>query len=200
MGSQLSIYGNGCYLHLDCFTCPEGDCIGDSIPKSQLRKGLRLGRNRQVNIPLHISFKILNPKCKYCGSEATSKYGFYKRVQRYICKICKRKFKADNNKFHMKVKSEYFDKAINEYDKGRSIRDIRYILKQIIIITPPKQLFTDGLKKSYLPKGTDTGVIVTCLVLQVCLILSVQGRTNVKPDGVFLNCISPYNHISQDVD
>ena len=34
--------------------------------------------------------------CKYCGSEAVSKFGAYKGVQRYWCKACKRKFKADD--------------------------------------------------------------------------------------------------------
>ncbi len=34
--------------------------------------------------------------CKHCGSEAVSKFGTYKGVQRCWCKECKRKFKADD--------------------------------------------------------------------------------------------------------
>jgi len=47
----------------------------------------------------------------------------------------------------MKVKSEYFDKAINEYDKGRSIRDIRYILKQDYNYYPSKATIHRWIKK-----------------------------------------------------
>lgn len=35
--------------------------------------------------------------CKNCGSEAVLKYGSYKGVPRYYCKVCRRKFKADDN-------------------------------------------------------------------------------------------------------
>ena len=35
--------------------------------------------------------------CKNCGSEGVVKYGTYKGIQRYYCKACKRKFKADTN-------------------------------------------------------------------------------------------------------
>jgi tRNA(Ile2) C34 agmatinyltransferase TiaS len=36
------------------------------------------------------------PVCKNCGSTAVVRFGTYKGVQRYWCKTCKRKFKADN--------------------------------------------------------------------------------------------------------
>jgi len=36
-------------------------------------------------------------KCKNCGSTAVSKFGSYKGVPRYWCKVCKRKFKADDD-------------------------------------------------------------------------------------------------------
>jgi len=37
--------------------------------------------------------------CKYCGSEGVVKYGSYNDVQRYFCKLCKRKFKDDEVSF-----------------------------------------------------------------------------------------------------
>lgn len=40
--------------------------------------------------------------CKNCGSTAVVKFGSYKGVQRYFCKACKRKFKADDDVFHMR--------------------------------------------------------------------------------------------------
>jgi len=33
--------------------------------------------------------------CKNCGVEAVVKFGSYKGVPRYWCKVCKRKFKGD---------------------------------------------------------------------------------------------------------
>jgi len=44
--------------------------------------------------------------CKNCGSEGVVKYGSYKGVQRYYCKVCERKFKADDSLFHMKVSAD----------------------------------------------------------------------------------------------
>jgi transposase-like protein len=68
--------------------------------------------------------------CKNCGSEAVVKFGTYKGVQRYYCKVCKRKFKGDDDVFHMKVPAEYVNRAVGEYYSGLSINDIRNLLKQ----------------------------------------------------------------------
>jgi transposase-like protein len=68
--------------------------------------------------------------CKNCGSEAVVKFGSYKGVQRYWCKVCKRKFKADNALFDMKVSPEYISTALSMYYSGSSISDIRNQLKQ----------------------------------------------------------------------
>ena len=64
-------------------------------------------------------------KCKYCGEDGVVKYGSYKGVPRYWCKICKRKFKADTNPFNMRVAIEYISSALNMYYTGSSIDDIR---------------------------------------------------------------------------
>ena len=37
----------------------------------------------------------VNLTCKHCGAAGVLKYGTYKGVQRYWCKVCKRKFKAE---------------------------------------------------------------------------------------------------------
>ena len=53
-----------------------------------------------------------NITCKYCGAEAIVKYGTYNGVQRYWCKVCKRKFKGDDTLFHMKVSPEFISSAL----------------------------------------------------------------------------------------
>jgi len=62
--------------------------------------------------------------CKYCGAGGVSKYGSYKGVQRYWCKVCQRKFKADDTLFHMKVSPDYISSALDMYYTGSSINDI----------------------------------------------------------------------------
>jgi transposase-like protein len=69
-------------------------------------------------------------KCKDCGSTAVVKFGSYKGVQRYYCKACKRKFKADNDLFHMKVPADYVSSALSMYYSGMSVNDICTTLKQ----------------------------------------------------------------------
>jgi len=62
--------------------------------------------------------------CKYCGSKAVVKYGSYKGVQRYLCKVCGRKFKADDALYHMKISPEFISSALELYYTGSSIDDI----------------------------------------------------------------------------
>ena len=62
--------------------------------------------------------------CKYCQSEAVSKFGKYKDTQLYWCKSCKRKFKGDDTLFHMKVSPEFISSALALYYTGSSINDI----------------------------------------------------------------------------
>jgi putative transposase len=70
------------------------------------------------------------PACKDCGSPAVVKFGTYKGVQRYYCKSCKRKFKADDSLFHMKVSASHISSALSMYYRGMSINDIRLNMKQ----------------------------------------------------------------------
>lgn len=68
--------------------------------------------------------------CKYCGSEGVVKYGTYKGVQRYYCKACKKKFKADDTTFHMKTDANLVSSALNMYYEGMPIKAIRRHLLQ----------------------------------------------------------------------
>jgi transposase-like protein len=62
--------------------------------------------------------------CKHCGTGGVLKYGTYKGVQRYWCKMCKRKFKGDDTTFHMKVSPEFISSALDMYYTRSSIDDI----------------------------------------------------------------------------
>lgn len=85
--------------------------------------------------------------CKNCGSNAIVKYGKYKGVQRYFCKICKRKFKGDNSLFHMKVSADYISTALSMYYSGSSISDIRNHLKQEHGYYPSKHVVFEWVDK-----------------------------------------------------
>lgn len=71
-----------------------------------------------------------NPSCKHCGSTGVSKYGTYKGVQRYWCKVCNRKFKNDDTLFHMKTPANQVSSALNMYYEGMSIKAVRRNLQQ----------------------------------------------------------------------
>jgi putative transposase len=68
--------------------------------------------------------------CKYCGSTAIVRFGTYKGAQRYWCKVCKRKFKADDTTFKMKTPSSEVSSALNMYYEGMSIKAIGRQLQQ----------------------------------------------------------------------
>lgn len=85
--------------------------------------------------------------CKNCGSEAIVKFGTYKGVQRYYCKACKRKFKGDEDVFHMKVPAEHVNRAVGEYYAGLSINDIRQLLKQDYNYYPSKSVVFQWVEK-----------------------------------------------------
>jgi putative transposase len=86
-------------------------------------------------------------KCKNCGSEAVVKFGSYKGVPRYWCKVCQRKFKADNALFHMKVAPEYISTALSLYYSGSSIDDIRDHLRQESGYYPSKHIISEWVDK-----------------------------------------------------
>jgi len=88
-----------------------------------------------------------NITCKLCGSNAVVKYGTYKDTQLYWCKACKRKFKGDDALFHMKIKPEYISRALAEYYRGLSFRDIADTLKEETGYHPSKHIVYDWVDK-----------------------------------------------------
>ncbi|MDD4859466.1 MAG: DDE-type integrase/transposase/recombinase [Dehalococcoidales bacterium] len=97
---------------------------------------------------------ISTVKCKNCGSEAVVKFGSYKGVQRYYCKVCKRKFKGDNALFHMKASPEYVTSALSMYYSGLSIDDICDHMKQEHGYYPSKHVVHEWIDK-FTPKAIE---------------------------------------------
>jgi transposase-like protein len=85
--------------------------------------------------------------CKYCGSEGIVKFGKYKESQRYWCKSCNRKFKADDNAFHMKVPANYVSRAVAEFYTGSAVNDIRETLYQETGYKPSKSIVWKWITK-----------------------------------------------------
>src|SRR3989304_2983550 len=69
-------------------------------------------------------------RCKDCQSEAILKFGTYKGVQRYWCKSCKRKFKADDMTPKMKTDASEVSAALSMWYEGMSIEAINRQLLQ----------------------------------------------------------------------
>ena len=85
--------------------------------------------------------------CVYCGSSKVIKWGTYDGVQRYYCKACKRKFKADDSPFHMKVSASHISSALAMYYTGSSITDIRNHTRQETGYYPSKSVVFDWIQK-----------------------------------------------------
>ncbi|MFC1987979.1 transposase [Chloroflexota bacterium] len=85
--------------------------------------------------------------CKYCGSGGVVKFGTYKGVQRYWCKSCKRKFKADDTTFHMKTDANEVSSALNMYYEGMSISAIRRHLQQEFSHAPSTATIYEWIQK-----------------------------------------------------
>ncbi len=68
--------------------------------------------------------------CRYCGSEAVVKYGLFEGIQRYWCKACERKFRANDNPFLMKTSAAQVSSALSMFFQGESINAIRENLQQ----------------------------------------------------------------------
>jgi transposase-like protein len=85
--------------------------------------------------------------CKHCNSTAIVKFGKYKGVQRYYCKSCQRKFKADDSSFHGKVQSKYVSQALAEFYTGDSVHDISENLYQQYKYKPSKSIIWKWITK-----------------------------------------------------
>ncbi len=93
--------------------------------------------------------------CKHCGGEGAVKYGTYKGVQRYYCKACKKKFKADDTTFHMKTDTNQVSSAINMYYEGMPIKAIRRHLLQEHQHAPSTATIYEWIQK-YTQYATDS--------------------------------------------
>lgn len=85
--------------------------------------------------------------CKNCGSTAILKFGTYKGVQRYWCKSCQRKFKADDTQFHAKYPLQWESSAVDMYFRGMAVSDIREHLKQEYGYSPSKSVIYGWIDK-----------------------------------------------------
>lgn len=94
-------------------------------------------------------------KCKYCGADGAVKFGTYKGVQRYWCKVCQRKFKADDTLFHMKTDTNLVSSALNMYYEGMPIRAIRRNLLQEHSQAPSTATIYEWIQK-YTQYATDS--------------------------------------------
>jgi putative transposase len=81
-------------------------------------------------MPVVIENEPTTIKCKYCQSEAILKFGKYKGVQRYWCKSCERKFKADDTTPHMKTNASEVSSAVSMWYEGMSLEAINRQLLQ----------------------------------------------------------------------
>ncbi|MBI3931066.1 MAG: IS1/IS6 family transposase [Chloroflexi bacterium] len=105
---------------------------------------------------VEIISKVANPvHCSNCDSIATIKYGTYKGVQRYYCKVCNRKFKADDTLFHMKLDTNLISSALNMYYEGMSIKAIRRYLLQEHNHAPSTATIYEWIQK-YTQYATDS--------------------------------------------
>ena len=94
-------------------------------------------------------------KCPHCENEGVLKYGTYKGVQRYWCKVCRRKFKADDTLFHMKTPANQVSSALNMYYEGMSIKGIRRNLQQEYGNMPSTATIYEWIQK-YTQYATDS--------------------------------------------
>jgi putative transposase len=94
--------------------------------------------------------------CKHCGSEAVVKYGAYKGVPRYLCKVCKRKFKSDANLAGMRSPTKDISSALNLYYDGSSVRAIGRHFQQETGHTPSTASIYEWVQRysQYLTEST----------------------------------------------
>ena len=95
------------------------------------------------------------PACKLCQSDNVIKYGSYKGVQRYYCKDCHSKFKADDTLFYMKTPANQVSSALNSYYEGMSIKAIRRHLQQEHANMPSTATIYEWVQK-YTQYATDS--------------------------------------------
>jgi len=145
--------------------------------------------------------------CKYCNSTAVVKFGKYKNVQRYWCKSCQRKLKADDALFHMKKPLRWVSSALSMFYNGMSIANIGNYLQREYGYHPSKSVVYEWIGKyttmaiehfkNFKPQVGDTWILDET-------ILDTQGRRiyfgdiiDIKTRFLLVSGILP-NHDSED--
>src|SRR5438552_1386538 len=86
--------------------------------------------------------------CKYCSSSNVVKNGFSKGIQRYLCKICRHKFLANQDAFaKMRSPSHIVVTALNLYYEGLSVRKVSSQLYDIFGITVSQVTIWNWIQK-----------------------------------------------------
>ena len=68
--------------------------------------------------------------CKHCGSEAVSKYGTRSSIQRYWCKVCKRKFVDKDTLPKIRTPVKVFTSAVGMYCGAMPLDSIQRQIEQ----------------------------------------------------------------------
>lgn len=74
--------------------------------------------------------KMESVACKNCGSLSVVRFGHYRGIQRYWCKVCRHKFKLDEHPFQMKTPATRVSIALHMYYEGMPVATIRRYLKR----------------------------------------------------------------------
>ena len=97
--------------------------------------------------------------CPACDSDRVVKDGFQKGTQRYECKNCKKKFRANGKAEGRRMDAEMMGSAIRDFYTGKSYKQIAEGLKEGIRHTRTQQVhhlrMGEGLHRRR--QGTDGG-------------------------------------------
>ena len=108
-----------------------------------------------MTIPIQVNQETNPVHCKNCDSTATVKYGTYGGKQLWWCKVCQKKFKADDTTFHMKTDVNEVSSTLHMYYEGMSISAIQRHLKQEFNHAPSTATIYEWIQK-YTQYATDS--------------------------------------------
>ncbi len=77
--------------------------------------------------------------CPACDSDRVVKVGFQKGVQRYLCRKCKKKFRANGKATGRRMDAEMMGSAIRDFYTGKSYKQIAEGLKEEYDIPEPSK-------------------------------------------------------------
>ncbi len=88
-------------------------------------------------------------KCPHCGGDRVIKVGVRNGQQRYECKACKRKFRANGKAKGRQMDAELMGSAIRDFYTGKSYKQIAEGLKEEYDIPEPSKATIYGWVKDY---------------------------------------------------